>query len=82
MGVIFKTLYVYIYNLGLAIGDIFSSFARLIGNSVKSFFKFNKSSFSSYKTFFKRSIVFILIFAIIFLEVNNNEKNMESNKEK
>ena len=78
MGVIFKTLYVYIYNLGLAIGDIFSSFARLIGSSVKRFFKFNKSSFSSFKTFFKRSIVFILIFAILvvsgtFLYSNNRK---------
>ncbi len=78
MGIIFKTLYIYICNLGLAIEDIFSAFARLIGNSVKRFFKFNKNSFSSFKTFFKRSIAFILIFAIIAVSglylYSNNRK--------
>ena len=69
MGLIFKTLYVYITNLGILITDIFKSFFRLIFKGLQRLFKFNKDSFTSAKTFFKRSIVFVVIFAIIATSV-------------
>lgn len=64
MGLIFKTLYVYIANLGILITSIFKSFFRLIFKGLQKLFKFNKASFSSAKTFLKRSIAFILLFTI------------------
>lgn len=69
MGLIFKTLYVYIANLGILVTGIFKSFFRLIFKGLQKLFKFNKDSFTSAKTFFKRSIVFILIFAVLVTSV-------------
>lgn len=69
MGLIFKTLYVYIANLGILVTGIFKSFFRLISKGLQKLFKFNKSSFSSARTFFKRSIAFILIFAVLTVSV-------------
>ena len=65
MGLIFKTLYVYIANLGILVTSIFKSFFKLIFKGLQKLFKFNKASFSSAKIFFKRSIAFILLFAIL-----------------
>lgn len=69
MGLIFKTLYVYIANLGILVTRIFIGFFRLIIKGLQKLFKFNKASFSSAKTFFKRSIAFILIFAVFAVSV-------------
>ncbi len=69
MGLLFKTLYVYIANLGILVTNIFKSFFRLIFKGLQKLFKFNKASFSSAKTFFKRSIAFILIFAVLAVSV-------------
>lgn len=69
MGLIFKTLYVYIANLGILITDIFKTFFRLIIKGLQRLFRFNKASFTSAKTFFKRSIAFILIFAVLISSV-------------
>ncbi len=69
MGLIFKTLYVYIANLGILVINIFKSFFRFIFKGLQKLFKFNKDSFTSAKTFFKRSISFILIFAILAASV-------------
>ncbi len=65
MGLIFKTLYVYIANLGILVTSIFTGFFRLILKGLQKLFKFNKTSFSSAKTFFKRSVAFVLIFAVL-----------------
>ncbi len=69
MGLIFKTLYVYIANLGILVTSIFKSFFKLIFKGLQKLFKFNKASFSSAKTFFKRSIASILIFAVLAASV-------------
>ncbi len=69
MGLIFKTLYVYIANLGILTINIFKSFFRFIFKGLQKLFKFNKDSFTSAKTFFKRSISFILIFAVLATSV-------------
>jgi len=69
MGLILKTLYVYIANLGILVINIFKSFFRLIFSGLQKLFKFNKDSFTSAKTFFKRSIAFILIFAVLSVSV-------------
>ncbi len=69
MGLIFKTLYVYIANLGILVSSIFTGFFKLIFKGLQKLFKFNKASFTSAKTFFKRSIVFILIFAVLTASV-------------
>ena len=69
MGLIFKTLYVYIANLGILVTSIFKSFFKLIFKGLQKLFKFNKASFSSAKTFFKRSISFILIFTVLTVSV-------------
>ena len=69
MGLIFKTLYVYIANLGILVINIFKSFFRFIFKGLQKLFKFNKDSFTSAKTFFKRSISFILIFAVLAASV-------------
>ena len=63
MGLILKTLYVYIANLGILVTSIFKSFFGLIFKGLQKLFKFNKESFASAKTFFKRSIAFILLFS-------------------
>ncbi|MGN1316726.1 MAG: M23 family metallopeptidase [Acutalibacteraceae bacterium] len=65
MGLIFRTLYVYIANLGILVTSIFTGFFKLILKGLQRLFKFNKTSFSSAKTFFKRSIAFVLIFSVI-----------------
>ncbi len=65
MGLLFKTLYVYIANLGIFVINIFKSFFKLILKGLQKLFKFNKDSFTSAKTFLKRSIAFILIFAVL-----------------
>lgn len=69
MGLIFKTLYVYIANLGILVTDIFVSFFKLVFKGLNRLFKFNKASFSSAKTFFKRSVAFIVIFALLSVSV-------------
>jgi len=69
MGLIFKTLYVYIANLGILVSSIFTGFFKLIFKGLQKLFKFNKASFTSAKTFFKRSTVFILIFAVLTASV-------------
>ena len=69
MGLIFKTLYVYIANLGILVTNIFKSFFRLIFKGLQGLFKFNRDSFASAKTFFKRSIAFVLIFAVLVASV-------------
>lgn len=69
MGLILKTLYVYIANLGILVTSIFIGFFKLIIKGLQKLFKFNKTSFSSVKTFFKRSIAFILIFAVLTVSV-------------
>ena len=69
MCLIFKTLYVYIANLGILITGIFKSFFKLIFNGLQKLFKFNRASFSSAKTFFKRSAAFILIFTLLAASV-------------
>lgn len=69
MGLILKTLYVYIANLGILVTSIFKSFFGLIFKGLQKLFKFNKASFSSAKTFFKRSVAFILIFTALAASV-------------
>ncbi len=69
MGLLFKTLYVYIANLGILVTSIFKAFFKLIFKGLQKLFKFNKASFSSAKTFFKRSIAFILIFSLLAVSV-------------
>ncbi|MGN0526021.1 MAG: M23 family metallopeptidase [Acutalibacteraceae bacterium] len=61
MGILFKTLYVYISNLGVIIQDIFRSIFKMFSK----IFKFNKTSFSSAKLFFKRAVVFLLIVSVV-----------------
>ena len=65
MSLILKTLYIYISNLGIIVAEVFLGIFRGIGWILKKFFKFNKSSFSSIGTFFKRSLAFILVFAVL-----------------
>lgn len=69
MSLIFKTLYIYISNLGIVVAEVFLSLFKGIGWLFKRFFKFNKNSFSSAKTFLKRSLAFILIFAVLAASV-------------
>ena len=69
MGIIFKSLYIYISNLGILTVDIIASFFKAIGKLIHKIFRFNKSSFSSAKTFFKRSIVFLLVAGIAVTSV-------------
>ncbi len=65
MSLILKTLYIYISNLGIIIAEVFLGLFKGIGWLFRRFFKFNKNSFSSAKIFFKRSIAFILVFAVL-----------------
>ena len=78
MGLIFRTLYVYIANLGILVTSIFTGFFKLIVKGFQRLFKFNKTSFTSAKTFFKRSIAFVLVVSVIgvssFYLVSNDEK--------
>ncbi len=78
MGLIFRTLYVYIANLGILITSIFTGFFKIFLKGLQKLFKFNKTSFASAKTFFKRSISFILVFSVIgasvFFLVSNDGK--------
>lgn len=69
MGLIFKTLYVYIANLGIIVTSIFTGFFKLILKGLRKLFKFNRDSFASAKTFFKRSIAFILLFAVLVTSI-------------
>ena len=69
MGLIFRTLYVYIANLGIFVINIFKSIFMLIFKGLQKLFKFNRDSFASAKTFFKRSIAFIVIFAVLTASV-------------
>lgn len=61
MGILFKTLFVYISNLGVVIQDILRSVFKLFSK----IFKFNKASFSSAKVFFKRAVAFLLIISVV-----------------
>ena len=78
MGLIFRTLYVYIANLGILVTSIFTGFFKLIVKGFQRLFKFNKTSFTSAKTFFKRSIAFVLVVSVIgvsaFYLVSNDGK--------
>ena len=65
----FNKLYSCISGLGILTADIFTSFFKFIFNLIKKIFHFNKVSFSSAKTFFKRSAVFILIFVLLTASV-------------
>lgn len=65
MGLIFRTLYVYISNLGILITGIIMCFFKLILKGLKKLFKFNRASFTSAKTFFKRSIAIVLVFSLL-----------------
>ena len=69
MGLILKTLYVYIANLGILVTRMFTGFFKLIVKGLQKLFKFNKSSFSSAKIFFKRSIAFVIVFALVAVSV-------------
>ena len=78
MNLILKTFYIYISNLGLIVSEIFVAIFRALIKFPSKFFKFNKESFSSAKTFFKRSLAFILAAAIItasviYLNSNTNK---------
>ncbi len=64
MGIIFKTLYIYIYNLGNTVLSIFKGFFGGIILGMGRLFNFNRNSFSSFKIFFKRAFVFLLIVAV------------------
>ena len=61
MGILFKTLFVYVSNLGVVIQDIFRSVFKLFSK----IFKFNKASFSSAKVFFKRAVAFLLVISVV-----------------
>lgn len=78
MSLIFKTLYVYISNLGIVVAEVFIGFFRLVGKLFGKLFKFNKDSFSSFKTFMKRSVAFILVIALlcggVFYIISNDSK--------
>ncbi len=80
MNLILKTLYIYISNLGIVVSEIFIAFFRALIKFPSKFFKFNKDSFSSAKTFFKRSVAFILAAAVITVSVIYINSN--SNKTK
>lgn len=69
MSLVLKTLYIYISNLGIIVAEVFLGIFKAIGWLFGRFFKFNKNSFSSAKTFFKRSLAFILVFAILAASV-------------
>ncbi len=69
MSLLLKTLYVYITNLGILVTNLFTGFFRLIFKLLQKLFKFNRASFTSAKTFFKRSISFIVIFAVLTISV-------------
>lgn len=62
-------IYSYISDLGILTTDIFSGFFKLFFKLIKKIFHFNRVSFSSAKTFFKRSTVFIVIFAVLSVSV-------------
>ena len=80
MNLILKTLYIYISNLGIVVSEIFIAIFRALIKFPSKFFKFNKDSFSSAKTFFKRSVAFILVVAVIAVSVVY--LNSSSNKTK
>lgn len=69
MGFIFKTLQIYIYNLGLFTAAffkaVFKAFLKLFGFIPKLLVPYIKKSFSSVSVFFRRTVVFVLIAAII-----------------
>ena len=79
MSLIFKTLYVYISNLGIVVAEVFIGLFRLVGKLFGKLFKFNKDSFSSFKTFMKRSVAFVLVIALlcsgVFYIISNYSKN-------
>ena len=62
---LFNALYNCIYNLGIITGKIIGGFFKKIGKLLQTIFHFNKASFSSAKTFFKRATISILIVAIV-----------------
>lgn len=80
MNLILKTLYIYISNLGIVVSELFIAIFRALIKFPSKFFKFNKYSFSSAKTFFKRSVAFILVVAVIAVSVVY--LNSSSNKTK
>ncbi|MBQ8183606.1 MAG: peptidoglycan DD-metalloendopeptidase family protein [Clostridia bacterium] len=75
---LFDFIYNCIYNLGLVTGKIIGGFFKKIAHIIKKVFHFNKASFSSAKTFVKRSVVFVLIAAVIgtsvFVAYNTGNK--------
>ena len=69
MGFLFKTLQIYIYNLGLFAAAffkaVFKAFLKFFGFIPKKLFPYIKKSFSSVSVFFRRTVAFVLIIAII-----------------
>lgn len=65
MEALFNAIYNCIYGLGLVTGKVFGGFFSLIAKIIKKIFHFNKKSFSSSKTFLKRTIAVILVIAIV-----------------
>lgn len=60
-----NALYTYISKLGSFTIGIFSGFFKMLWKIPKKLFHFNKASFSSKKTFFKRAIAFVLSAVIL-----------------
>ncbi len=78
METLFNFIYNCIYNLGLVTGQIIGGFFKKILGAFKKLFHFNKASFSSAKLFFKRSIIFVLVAAVlgtsVFFAYSNSNK--------
>ena len=75
---LFNFFYNCIYNLGVITGKIIGGFFKKIADAFKKLFHFNRSSFSSAKVFFKRTVVFLLVGAILgasgFVAYKNSNK--------
>ncbi len=75
---LFNFIYNCIYNLGLVTGKIIVGFFKKIFGAFKKLFHFNKASFSSVKLFIKRSVIFVLVAAVlgtsIFVAYSNSNK--------
>ncbi len=75
---LFDFIYNCIYNLGLVTWKIIGGFFKKIFGALKKLFHFNKASFSSAKLLFKRTVVFLLIVAVIgtsvFVAYQNSNK--------
>lgn len=75
---LFDFIYNCIYNLGLIPGIILGGFFKKLAALLKRLFHFNKASFSSSRLFFKRALIFVVVFAIIgttcfFAYANSNK---------